>query len=523
VFVPNRSSGRTVVVDVGAGEVAAELAVVKPGRRLELLAKDGFVFYNDLDGDQAGVIRFDGGAWRVGKSLKKYGGPASGQGILAPGGGSAKVDQPPTDVPGRQPDKPSTPIRPPATNPPAGGANPPGGGGQHPPPGPPHPPPTVVPVIRAVTWNPDPVVRGQPATFTAQVDNAQGATWAWSILGPGGNSLHDASSAATMTHTLPAGTPDNLQIRLRVRNGAGPAEVTRPFTTVPGGTPHVSLTCSTLQAGLHQPVTCTGKEPVSGTKGVWTWTVAGPNGTVGPEVLPAGQARTDRFDVGGSYRVTLMVKHDGAQNQASVDVDVQDACRFANTFRRTADLRRNAGVHGVEIMHVQATNCFKHDASQEPTTVTPGWLKASIPDMSWDGPDAGTGTFTINLETQGFPPRDGLVTNAFSFQMPNGATIAYDVEVNIPPRVTEVFPCEKRPDGTVRFVIKFTDAEPDQVTGRFTAGSFGMAMTKFTHGSDFFEAIVPASSLPNVSFWTATVKDSFGETHSGGGSRGSCW
>jgi hypothetical protein len=184
-------------------------------------------------------------------------------------------------------------------------------------------------------------------------------------------------------------------------------------------------------------------------------------------------------------------------------------------------------VHGVEIMHVQAVNCFKHDASQQPTTVTPAWLRASIPDMSWDGPDAGTGTFTINLETQGFPPRDGFVANAFSFQMPNGASIAYDVEVNIPPRVTEVFPCQRdapgEPAGTVRFVVKYTDAEPGTVTGRFTAGSFGMTMTRFTHGSDFFQAVVPAGSLPDVSSWTATIKDSFGETHSGGGGRGNCW
>jgi hypothetical protein len=134
VLVPNRTSGRTIVVDMRAGRVAADLAVVKPGSRLELLAKDGFVFYNDIDGDQAGVIRFDAGEWKLGRSLKKYDKSDTGRGILAPGGDKAQPNQPPTELPGKKDQGPSGQEQPPQQQVPP---QPPG----QPPPPPPPPPP----------------------------------------------------------------------------------------------------------------------------------------------------------------------------------------------------------------------------------------------------------------------------------------------------------------------------------------------------------------------------------------------
>jgi len=73
VLVPNVTTGRTAVVDAESRSVVADLDVLPPGGRLELLAKDGLVFYNDLAGDQAGVIRFTGGQWLVGPSQRKFG------------------------------------------------------------------------------------------------------------------------------------------------------------------------------------------------------------------------------------------------------------------------------------------------------------------------------------------------------------------------------------------------------------------------------------------------------------------
>jgi hypothetical protein len=139
VFVPNHTSGRTIVVDVAAGQVAADLAVVPPNSPLELLAKDGFVFYNNPAGDQAGVFKFEDGRWRLGRSLKKFDLSDTGKGILTPADGSVPVDgdnpagndppgNEPTDDPTRDPGQPDQP----------GGNDPPG---QDQPPGPADPEP----------------------------------------------------------------------------------------------------------------------------------------------------------------------------------------------------------------------------------------------------------------------------------------------------------------------------------------------------------------------------------------------
>lgn len=104
VLVPNRTTGRTAVVDTAAGRVVADLAVLTgPAGRLELLAKDGLVFYNDLDGDRAGMIRFDGRRWDVGPAARKFAGPT-----LVHGGGGIPPQNPPQGLPAprQEPDDP---------------------------------------------------------------------------------------------------------------------------------------------------------------------------------------------------------------------------------------------------------------------------------------------------------------------------------------------------------------------------------------------------------------------------------
>jgi DNA-binding beta-propeller fold protein YncE len=198
VFVPNRSTGHIAVVDATAGRVAADLAVVKRDSRLELIAKDGFVFYNDVDGDQAGVIRFEGGEWRAGRGLKKYGAADGGKGLLTPAGGAQENAPPPPDTPGQNTGKPEDRGTPPQDN------------RQQPPPGPKPgtgtptgPPPVVAPVIRDITWSPGTPVRGLPATFTGQVANADGASWRWTL------------TAATARSRTPRRSPARSRSRRR--------------------------------------------------------------------------------------------------------------------------------------------------------------------------------------------------------------------------------------------------------------------------------------------------------------------
>ncbi|HVQ91883.1 MAG TPA: hypothetical protein VMU51_12690 [Mycobacteriales bacterium] len=145
VFVPNRTTGHTVVVDLAAHQVVADLDVVRAGARLELLAKDGLVFYNDLDGDKAGVLQFSGGRWTVGKGLQKFSAGKDGAKILAPSGNKTHIQpqQPKPDNPADKPPADRSPTDPPdAGDPPAGGDPPvPPGGGTVDPSSPPPPPP----------------------------------------------------------------------------------------------------------------------------------------------------------------------------------------------------------------------------------------------------------------------------------------------------------------------------------------------------------------------------------------------
>jgi hypothetical protein len=69
VLVPDQTTGTLAAVDVDGGVVREELPVLPTSpSRLELVAKDGLVFYNDLAGERVGVIRFNG-AWIVGPPL----------------------------------------------------------------------------------------------------------------------------------------------------------------------------------------------------------------------------------------------------------------------------------------------------------------------------------------------------------------------------------------------------------------------------------------------------------------------
>ncbi|WP_146926785.1 YncE family protein [Cellulomonas xylanilytica] len=111
VFVPNEATGQTVVIDTADDTVAGTFDLAPAGNRVQLIGEDRLVFYNDLDGHEAGVLQFDGATWVKGESLAKYD-PADGT--------PAEVLTPPTadDAPGSGPVAGSAPdAGPPATEP----------------------------------------------------------------------------------------------------------------------------------------------------------------------------------------------------------------------------------------------------------------------------------------------------------------------------------------------------------------------------------------------------------------------
>ncbi|OLB81005.1 MAG: hypothetical protein AUI14_04945 [Actinobacteria bacterium 13_2_20CM_2_71_6] len=80
VFVPDYATGRVWIVDLDAGRVVAQPAVVAPHIRFQLLNRDGVVFFNDPDSEHAGVIHLDGGVKPVAKyDPRKDGGSPAGK------------------------------------------------------------------------------------------------------------------------------------------------------------------------------------------------------------------------------------------------------------------------------------------------------------------------------------------------------------------------------------------------------------------------------------------------------------
>ena len=122
-------TGQVAVVDLTDDRVAARLDLTPAGNRLQLLAKDGVVFYNDLDGNAVGVLRFDGRTWVAGAALSKFD-PADGAPVAAVPDPPA-ADQPVPERPAATPDAapPAAPATPPARDP----AAPPGAAPTRPP------------------------------------------------------------------------------------------------------------------------------------------------------------------------------------------------------------------------------------------------------------------------------------------------------------------------------------------------------------------------------------------------------
>jgi hypothetical protein len=236
-FVPDWTTGTTSVVDLAARRVVAGLTLGRPGQRLDLLAKDGLVFYNDVDGDRVGVLTFDGRSWRPGPSLRKYGTDGAGPGELTPAGRAVAAPArglvppeplvpadptPPTGTGAAPPPSPSggpgpAPAGPPPPGivpggPPPGGAGPaPAGSGPGPaaPPGARRPAPVGTGSPPGTGTGTGPAPGGSPTT-TAPVTSTpapppqtltvRGTAGAGTVTGTG------IDCGTTCVHSYPAGT-----------------------------------------------------------------------------------------------------------------------------------------------------------------------------------------------------------------------------------------------------------------------------------------------------------------------------
>ncbi|HKE74142.1 MAG TPA: hypothetical protein VKB57_11040, partial [Acidimicrobiales bacterium] len=122
VFVPNYTTGTVAVVDLAHRRSHDTDRPVAHGT-FELFSEDGFVFYNDPDTEQAGVIRLDG----TFKAVAKYNPADPGDGVDNAPDGPAPAHRAPRRAP-RTPATTQVPRQGPGTTgapPPAPGVTPP--------------------------------------------------------------------------------------------------------------------------------------------------------------------------------------------------------------------------------------------------------------------------------------------------------------------------------------------------------------------------------------------------------------
>ena len=257
VFVPDRTTGRTTIIDTADGSTTDTSELAPPGHRLQLASKDGIVFFNDLDGGTAGVLTWDGTAWRQGEALQKYDpadasptevavpqepAPAPTAPIAPP---TAPEPAAPTGEPQPAPatSQPPTAVvpapRPTATTPaaaPAAGPTP------RPSDAPPSPP-----VVVSLKATPAAVQSGVPVSFDATVAGDV-TSWSWRIATSGGTELATATSAWSTSFTFPEDGDPNVVVTLTV-SGPGGSSVPAQLAVTVAGPPVATLTVTVTGGG----------------------------------------------------------------------------------------------------------------------------------------------------------------------------------------------------------------------------------------------------------------------------------
>jgi len=552
VFVPDLSTGTTTVVDTTDG-TSVGFALTEPGHRVTLEAKDGLVFYDDLDGHRTGVLTLRGGAWQQ-TALEKYD-PSTGEGtnVVVPAdegrGAAGPDDAGPEDAgqdgqedgqrPDPAPDDPQVDRRDGAQ---AGTGSDPrvdpdrqGPGRQGPSTAPPRsrpaPTPTTPsasptptgPQVTGLSVAPDPVVLGAPATFTATTTGADGATWAWTLTDPGGGVAATSTDAASFTHTLPREAAEGTyQLRLTVTQGTRTATRTLPVGVRPPGVRVTSLAGTEARYGQYAPAVVVAEVADAAADATWTWTavndVSGPVPFTPP--APGQPLELDHVGEVGTLTVTLTVDQGTSRDTRTLEIPVDYVCDLMvlttelvlPTVGASADL-----VVGIPGCH-----------QEQVTVVVPPWL-------------SGGGTFTLSpsntsylpIGRTGDPPVDGRNVDAVTVRLelatPQQRTVT--VVANVPPAIipTAAMPggyttCVRNGEVTT-FYASYRDGDQAGLRVDLTNAGTTRRLNQHTGQPDtLYWLEVPSAQLSGTG-WTVRATDSSGASSpvTTGTNSWSCW
>ena len=241
VFVPDVASGRTSVIDTSRDVVVTTFDLTDPGHRGGAdRRRTASVFYNDLDGADAGVLTLDGidlACLPVAPEVRPRHRRARGAGATGHAGGcrgpctaGARLRRPrkpgrsargarrstdgPTDHPARRCHR-TTRARGPRVG--ERGGAPSGSTTRTPPP----PDPDEPPVVGNLVVEPAVPALGLSVMFAAAVDNAAGATWEWTLSVASGPQVTTSTQASGFTTTLPTDVGTDFLVELTVSGPGG--------------------------------------------------------------------------------------------------------------------------------------------------------------------------------------------------------------------------------------------------------------------------------------------------------------
>lgn len=504
VFVPDRTAGETIVVDTRDDSVAARLALVEPGHDVELIAKDGFVFYNDRDGSAAGVLELESGVWTSSDVLQKFD-PETGEPVTplpldtppGPEPAAPAQEDPPADVGddplGPQQGEPPAEQREPAP----GGDRRPGGGTATRPGGTVDEPPT----LGAISMAPAAPALGESVTFTVPSTSTAGGTWAWVLSVPSGPTVASGTTADSFTATLPTDRGLDFVLTLDVRTAVSTVSAA-PFAFAASDSDALVVSPQPDAPRRYVGETSVISPGTTGADGgTWTWSARGPDGEVTVTQPAPGDALALPLDALGDYTVTLEVTSRGQRAQGSTSVTAVEPCTVTTPSPRI-DLSPTSNPAPYSIS--AAASCL---APVVVTTSGAAWLFDA--DRQTTIAPGATVSLSVGLLTE---PSIGSHPGALTSQVDGVAGPSWDV-------VTTNFPPDFTLGGFVQcnsthYALSVSDGNPSTVSVHISAGgiTYPLAYQPDTRPSSGYYLTTTGPPYLSTRSFVVTARDSSGAT-----------